>query len=132
MSSGSIENRKHPRIEVCITARLEGTAAEVRVSDLSEGGCYIDSIAEVVVGGMVNLNILHGGQWVKLSGMIAHHFPRLGFGIRFVNLDAKQQSWISSVIRPPSLGPTEQVGTSDGGLIWHALDHVDLTESPIM
>jgi len=132
MSSGSIENRKQPRIEVCLTARLEGTAAEVRIADLSDGGCYVDSIAEVVVGEMVNLNILHDGQWVKVSGIIAHHFPRLGFGIRFVNLDAKQQSWLSSLKRPPSLGPTEQVGTSDDGLIWHALDHVHLTESRIM
>ena len=70
MSSGSIENRKHPRREVCITARLEGTAAEVRISDLSEGGCYVDSIAEVAVGQGIHLNVLRDGEWFKLSGIV--------------------------------------------------------------
>lgn len=110
MSSGSIENRKQPRIELCLTARLEGTAAEVRISDLSEGGCYVDSIAEVIVGAMVNLNILHDGEWVKLSGLIAHHFPRLGFGVRFVNLNKDQHQHVSSLL---SLQNPNSVESSD-------------------
>lgn len=36
MCSESIE-KKNPRIEVCLTAHFEGPAAEVRISDLSEG-----------------------------------------------------------------------------------------------
>ena len=127
-----IENRKQPRIEVCLTARLEGTAAEVRISDLSEGGCYIDSIAEVVVGGMVKLNILHDGEWVKLSGIIAHHFPRLGFGVRFVNLNKDLHQLVRSLLGLQNRNPIEPSDTLEYRENLMPLKQIDLMSQVIM
>ena len=54
------EKRTEPRFDVCLTARREGcvTNSDVRISDLSQGGCYLDTIAEVMVGETLFLKIL--------------------------------------------------------------------------
>lgn len=107
------ENRTDIRFEICLTARWQGSAnQEVRISDLSKGGCYIDSIAEVIVGETLFLKILMPNRkWFELQGVVAHHTPRLGFGVRFVNLDEKQQHHIRSLLvthhpSPPELSDT--------------------------
>jgi hypothetical protein len=132
MSSGSIENRKQLRKEVCLTAHFEGTAAEVRISDLSEGGCYVDSIAEVLVGERVHLNILHDGEWVKFSGIVAHHFPRLGFGVRFVNLNKNQLQQVISLISLQNPDPVESVGTFEYSETLLSLKQIDLMSQVVM
>jgi hypothetical protein len=50
MSCGNHERRKEPRSVVCLTARWQGSSADVRIADLSEGGCYVDTIGEVITG----------------------------------------------------------------------------------
>jgi len=60
----------------------------------------VDTIVEVVVGETLLLKILMGhSDWFELKGVVAHHFPRLGFGFRFVNLDEKQRCRVRSLIK---------------------------------
>ena len=76
------ENRADTRFDICLTARWQGspTNHNVRISDLSEGGCYMDTIAEVIVGETLFLKILKpDGQWFDLQGVVAHHPPQIGF-----------------------------------------------------
>src|SRR5258707_13474472 len=87
------ERRTDIRLEVCIDAIWDGALVNrrTRVADLSEGGCYIDSIAEVYVGEFLSLKIqLPTGQWLELTGEVAHRVARLGFGVRFVDLANEQ------------------------------------------
>jgi hypothetical protein len=91
------ERRIQPRFEVCLTARWQGSATNlhVRIADLSESGCYVDTIGEVSVGETLFLQILlPDGKWFKLQGIVAHHFSRLGFGVRFINLNEEQRRQI--------------------------------------
>ncbi len=95
------DKRKYPRVEAFLDARWQGTMANcnVRIADLSEGGCYIDTIGEVIVGEPLLLKILMpNGQTLDLEGIVVHHSPRLGFGVRFVNLSEKQRSQVRSLI----------------------------------
>jgi len=70
----------------------------VRIADLSEGGCYVDSIAKVFVGESLTLNIFSGNdKSFQVSCVVAHH-SRLGFGVRFVDLDDSQSSEIRSLL----------------------------------
>jgi len=95
-------NRTKPRFDVSLTARFYGTAAhrEIRISDLSEGGCYVDSISEVTLGESLVIRILVSeGEWLELKIVVAHLSRNLGFGARFVNLDEESRSRILSLIQ---------------------------------
>ncbi len=94
-------NRTRERFEVSITARLYGTSShhEIRISDLSESGCYVDSIAEVSVGESLLIRILVAeGEWLELESVVAHISRGMGFGARFVRLDDHLQASILSLI----------------------------------
>lgn len=59
----------------------------------------MDTIAEVVVGEAMFLqNLMPDGEWIELQGVVAHHSPTLGFGVRFVNLNEEQQCQLRSLI----------------------------------
>ena len=103
------ENRKNPRFDVSLTARLPGVTAnhEVRISDLSESGCYVDNIAQVFEGDTIIIAILAANnEWVELQGVVAHRSPGLGFGMQFVNLQEVQLRWIHSNISQHREGPS--------------------------
>ena len=96
-----IEKRTAPRFNVCLDVRSQGcgTRYNLRIADISEGGCYVDSILEVFKGETLFLKILMpAGEWLDVQGFVAHHFPRLGFGVRFINLDEEQRLQIRSLI----------------------------------
>jgi hypothetical protein len=97
----TIERRIQRRFDVCLDAVWDGgrSNATARVTDLSEGGCYIDSLAEVTEGEILRLKIkMPSGDWLDLVGVVAHSFARLGFGLRFINLDEEKQSKLQLVL----------------------------------
>lgn len=129
------ENRTEIRFDLCLTARWQGSAANrnVRISDLSQGGCYVDTVVEVIVGETLFLQILMpAGEWFELKGLVAHHTPRLGFGVRFVNLDEKQHHQICLLLRIQNASPVESSDTSDCRETLIPLEQIDLTSRIIM
>ena len=55
-----------------------------RISDISDGGCYIDTIVEVKVGDEVSFEIRRpDGTSERKTGVIAYHFAGMGFGVRY-------------------------------------------------
>ena len=89
-----MERRTKKRYEVCLDAIWDGARgnSQARVTDLSEDGCYIDTISEAVTGEVLHLKVqLLSGEWLELTGEVAHTFPSIGFGIRFVDLGAVQR-----------------------------------------
>jgi len=96
------ERRKQERVTVCLDATWHGRASKngARAVDLSEGGCYIDSIAEVSVGEVLTLGLkMPDGKWLVLKGTVAHRTPRLGFGMRFLDLTDEQNEKIQFLLR---------------------------------
>jgi len=96
-----IEQRVRPRADICLEANWDGRSGNcvARMTDLSETGCYVDSLGEVKVGEILGLEIqLPGGEWLYLEGEVMHAKPRLGFGIRFIDLDTEQVQKIRGVI----------------------------------
>jgi PilZ domain len=102
------DRREEDRIEVCLDAVWDGTMGKytARVTDLSEGGCYIDSLCEAYVGEVIRFNMqLPSGEWLELTGEIAHHVPQLGFGVRFVNLSDSNRQKLLTILASPSGSP---------------------------
>ena len=86
---------------MCLTARWTGSAANryVRVTDISLGGCYVDTILEVSIGETIGLEILlDDDEWLHIEGVVAHHTLRLGFGLRFVNLTGQQRETLHTLL----------------------------------
>ena len=101
------DRRSEKRWDVCLDAVWDGKSGNhlARVTDLSEGGCYVDTLGEAQVGEVVVFKLqLPDGEWLELTGEVAHQTPPLGFGLRFVNLTDEQQERLQSLLdqlQPP-------------------------------
>ncbi len=59
----------------------------------------MDTILEVIKGETLLLKILMpDGGWLEIDGIVAHHYPRLGFGVCFADPDDEQRRLIQSLI----------------------------------
>ena len=78
------ERRKYERRPVLITCRAEGafSHAAMRLTDLSEGGCFVSTAAEFPRGMRMPLVAVVAGDEVTLSGSVAHVQPGRGFGFQ--------------------------------------------------
>ena len=95
------DRRSENRLEVCLDAVWDGNSGKhpARVTDLSEGGCYVDSLGESQVGEVLNIKLqLQNGEWLELSGEVAHQMPPMGFGVRFVNLSSPQREKLMEIL----------------------------------
>ena len=95
------DRRKEQRVEVCLDAFWDGRSGRVmaRILDLSEGGCYVDTLGDCYIGEVLNIKLpLPDGDWLELSGEVAHHSPPIGFGLRFVNLSDEQSEKLISLL----------------------------------
>ena len=88
------ERRSKPRLSVNLDAVWDREEARqsARVTDLSEGGCYLDTVGEVMTGEIVAFRImLPDGDWLYLEGEVRHHRHGIGFGVQFVDLNEEQR-----------------------------------------
>jgi len=95
------DRRKEERVEVCLDAFWDGRSGRVtaRIIDLSEGGCYLDTLGEAYIGEILNIRLpLPDGDSLELSGEVAHHSVTIGFGLRFVNLSEQQHEKLQSLL----------------------------------
>ena len=96
-----MERRTKKRFDVCFDALWDGATgnSQARVTDLSEDGCYIDSISEAVTGEILHLKVqLPNGDWLDITGEVAHSLPRIGFGLRFVDINELEKQRLMSLL----------------------------------
>jgi hypothetical protein len=93
--------REHERIPVSLETVVESLVGkrEARISDLSMGGCYVDSILHAQVGETVAIGIrMPNGEWMRFSGIVTYIFPGIGFGVRFADLTDDEKHLLSQVV----------------------------------
>ncbi|MGH9872198.1 MAG: PilZ domain-containing protein [Pyrinomonadaceae bacterium] len=86
------DRRSKPRLSVRLEAMWDSStqAHSARITDLSEGGCHLDSVGEVRQGEIVGFRILlPDGDWLYLEGEVRHHNAN-GFGVQFTELNEEQ------------------------------------------
>ena len=108
------ERRREDRFEVCLDAVWDGKSGNyiARVTDLSEGGCYVDTLGDAHVGEILRFKLqMPSGEWLELTGEVAHETPPLGFGLRFVYLSDDQSEKLRSLIATLQ-HPTDPVNAS--------------------
>ncbi len=100
------ERRRQRRVPARFDVVWEGAAGrhEARTSDLSPGGCFIDTIAQAAVGEAVDIRLrLPAGGWIALRGEVTYQFPGVGFGVRFTQASAEDRRRLEWLVRAEGL-----------------------------
>ena len=95
------EKRVHRRVPTKLTVLWEGllTNNYALMTDVSPGGCYINSAGRVSVNEQIRVEtILLSQAHLHLEGSVAHREWPLGFGLRFANLTDEKAALISQVV----------------------------------
>ncbi|HEX9919449.1 MAG TPA: PilZ domain-containing protein [Pyrinomonadaceae bacterium] len=95
------ERREDKRASVSIEAWWEGQSGrhEARVSDLSMGGCFIDTHSRAEIGELIVFAIKRpGGKWLQLRGQVASVDEHVGFSLAFTYLTEDEQQALALII----------------------------------
>jgi hypothetical protein len=85
----SEERREHPRLAHPIDGSWKGAsgATRCRISDISPKGCFIQSLAAPVVGGLTTVTIeFDPDRPVVVTGKVAYTESGMGFAVEFVDV----------------------------------------------
>ncbi|HEY2963886.1 MAG TPA: PilZ domain-containing protein [Pyrinomonadaceae bacterium] len=104
------ERRSETRFQVVLDAVWDGSGhLPARITDLSEGGCFVDTTGEACIGELLTFRVqLPDGGLLELRGEVAHQLRTVGFGLRFVDLSDEQREQLHSFIEYLK-GPHEPV-----------------------
>jgi hypothetical protein len=95
------DRREEERKNITLEVRWEGGSGRypARISDLSLGGCYLDTLGGATVDEVVELEIkLPSGEWLPLRGTVAFHHPGMGFSVCFTFLTDEEQYQLTQLI----------------------------------
>lgn len=98
-------DRQERRVPVVIEIILDSTAGRrpTRISDLSIGGCYVESISSFRDGEDVAFEVQNSdGSVLRFTGQVVYVLEGFGFGMRFTNLNNEQNAFIERAMGPPS------------------------------
>jgi hypothetical protein len=96
------ERREDKRASVSIQAWWEGQSGrhEARVSDLSMGGCFIDTLSRAEIGEVIVFAIKQpDGRWLELRGQVASVDEHVGFSLAFTYLTEDEQSALAPLVK---------------------------------
>ena len=104
------DRREQPRLSVSLDAIWDGPGGKhpARITNLSTGGCYLDTVGETMHGEIVAFRVLlPDGDWLYVEGEVRHYTRGIGFGVRFVDLEEQQQEKIDGLINRAKESGTE-------------------------
>jgi hypothetical protein len=108
--TATMDRRQNKRYTFSATAEVVETVSGARLStraaDLSQEGCYLDSLNPFPIGSNVRVRISWGGAELTCTAVVRDSQPGMGMGIAFTNLnDARKaliESWIKRLCSPTS------------------------------
>jgi hypothetical protein len=98
----SNEKRKHERLPVVVEVNWDGGTRRsgARTTDISQGGCFVDTMAHAPVGQTINFKLLlPDGTWIVAQGFVVYELPRTGFGVRFTNISDADRERLNLFLR---------------------------------
>jgi hypothetical protein len=93
--------RKLDRLTYLKEVELEFTSGRrtARISDISAGGCYIDTIVQVIVGDLVTIHITASdGSSLPFKGQVAYLLAGNGFGVEFLDLTDEHSEFLKDLM----------------------------------
>ncbi|HET6891890.1 MAG TPA: PilZ domain-containing protein [Pyrinomonadaceae bacterium] len=93
------ERRLKPRLSVSLDTSWD-REHPAKITNLSEGGCYLDTVGEVMRGEIVGFRVLFpDGDFLYLEGEVRHYEAGSGFGVQFVDLNEEQQANLKRLLK---------------------------------
>jgi hypothetical protein len=81
------DRRSSPRYPLVVLANVtlaeSGVSLNARTSDVSRGGCYIDTLQPLEKGSNVLVRLTQKGEIFEARGTIVYVSPGLGMGVQF-------------------------------------------------
>jgi hypothetical protein len=78
------------------------TQLTARTSELSIGGCYIDTLNPFPQGALIQLRIIRDNGAFEAKGKVIYSHERLGMGVAFTELTLQErsllESWIAEIV----------------------------------
>jgi len=96
------DRRSKPRLSVSLEAVWDSETDNhpALITDLSVGGCYLNTVGETRIGETVGFRVLlPDGDWLYVEGEVRHHTGGRGFGVRFIDLDPDREAKIEWLLR---------------------------------
>ena len=96
----TIENREDERKPFFTEILLDFASGkrQARVSDISAGGCYVESIISVHVGDEIKFEFVDpSGDLSPFTGQVAYFFDGMGFGVKFTDLTNDQKEFLQKI-----------------------------------
>src|SRR5215207_9946134 len=92
--------RQNDRFSYLKEVELEFSSGRrsARISDISAGGCYIDTIAQVPVGQTLRLHVGSNTGEMDFTGRVAYILEGFGFGIEFVDMTDDQREFLNKIL----------------------------------
>jgi Tfp pilus assembly protein PilZ len=95
------ERRNQRRVSTSIEVVWEGNSGryESRTSDLSAGGCFVDTVGTVTMGEDIKFTLLlPAGESIEIVGEVVYSYPPVGFGVQFTNVSEADRQKIRRII----------------------------------
>jgi PilZ domain-containing protein len=116
------ERRRTARYSFIATAEVYEIQSQTRVtgrcSDLSMGGCYVDTLAPFAVGSPLRIVVRHDAREFHANGAVTYAHPSMGMGIAFKEIkdDSKDvlRFWIADMAGDPIPEPEPLKAPSTG------------------
>ena len=114
-----LERRKHPRYPCNAggaEVRQQGVDSRIwaRLTDISLGGCYLETMSPMPVLSYVNLGLILEEQHLNAKGQVVVSHPNFGMGVQFIDMSAADrkmlESWLAGLV--PKVVPP--LGRRDG------------------
>jgi len=99
------ERRRAPRYPIIADAEVTEIASETKLaaktSDLSVGGCFLDTLNPSPEGTDIAVRISHADTSFTARGRVVFVFPNMGMGVMFTDVPASQQAilekWLTAL-----------------------------------
>ena len=97
------ERRQHDRTRVIVDVRFDGGDATgiASTKDISIGGLYMSTQADIAVGDTLALRIPLAGQHVVVKGDVVYSNPGHGVGVRFHRLTTEARELMERELPKP-------------------------------
>ncbi len=114
-AASSAERRRNLRFPFTATVEAieakTGTKVTGRTSDLSLGGCYVDTLSPFPVGTEARVRILRENETFEAQVKVIYSSIGMGMGLAFVSAQPKQvrlfQRWLLEISGQPALEPED-------------------------
>jgi len=99
------ERRRHSRYPFTATAEIVEAKSQMRVqgrtSDLSLGGCYVDTMNSFPVGSIVKMRLTREARTFEAQAEVVYSLLGMGIGLKFTEVDPEQfrivEKWLAEL-----------------------------------